>query len=94
MGWLAFLDQFVDGKLEITGHGADRLANALAGNDEEREDELGGFEVIFANQAAHGLGNAKPPFAMYGEGHRLDSIAPVLGGWIDSIAAVLSGPST
>ena len=36
----AFLDDFVDGKLEIAGHGADFAADALAGAGKQGQDEL------------------------------------------------------
>jgi hypothetical protein len=64
-----FLDQFVDGHLIIAGHGADFAPHALAGADEQRQDELRRLHVRFADQVANGWSGAQTAQALSWEGH-------------------------
>ena len=65
----AFLDRLIDGEVEDAGHGADRLADALAGTDEERIDEPGGSKPGFAHERAQGFGAAQTALTIDREGH-------------------------
>ena len=51
-GFFGFAHGFVDGEIEDAGHGADRVAHALAGADEEGVDQVAGVERGFADQCA------------------------------------------
>ena len=68
----ALLDHLVDGHLVVTGHGADFAADALAGADEKREDELAGVEVRLADEAAKPLGGPKATEAVSRKRHHPD----------------------
>ncbi len=67
----AFLDEFVDGELEIAGHGVDRLADAFALDGEQGEDEVVGGEIGFADETADTLGAAQAAGPVNGKRHKL-----------------------
>ena len=76
MDLAAFLDRLIDGEVEDAGHGADRLADAFAGTDEERIDEAGGSKPGLAHERAQGFGAAQPALTIDRKGHDCESIVP------------------
>ena len=68
-GFFSFFDRFVDGEVEDAGHGTDCLANAFAGTDKERVDEVAGLENGFAHQGAHLIIPTEPAHAHLRETH-------------------------
>jgi hypothetical protein len=53
--------------LKDAGHGLDGAAEFASGADEDRQDELGGAQLGFADQAAEGGGLAQSPGPVSGE---------------------------
>jgi len=68
-GLFGFLDRLVDGEIEDAGHGADGGADALSGADEERVNQVAGFEGGLADQGAQRIVAAQAAHADVREGH-------------------------
>ncbi len=68
-GFFGFAHSLVDGEIEDAGHGADWVAHALAGADEERVDQVAGLERGFAHQGAKRLGAAQAAHAHFRKRH-------------------------
>ena len=58
----------VDRRLRHPGHRRHGLAHAVAGSNEQRQDELRRSQQRLANERAQGLGAAEPAGAVVGEG--------------------------
>src|SRR5260370_41635432 len=65
----ALFHQLIDGELAVPRHGADFTPHAFTGTGEQREDEIGRFELSLANEIAQGLGGAQPAHSVYRKCH-------------------------
>ena len=67
--FFGFAHGFVDGEVEDAGHGADFAADAFAGTDKERIDQVAGLKDRFAHQGAHGIAAPKAAHPHLREAH-------------------------
>jgi len=66
-GGFGFADSLINRDVEDAWHGADGVADALAGTDEERIDEVAGFQRGFAHQGAEGFVRRRRRMRMSGK---------------------------
>ena len=68
-GLLGFAHCLVDGEVEDAGHGADFMADALAGAEKEGVDQVAGLKGGFAHQGAQRLSAAEAAHAGFRKTH-------------------------
>ena len=65
----AFCDDAIDGKLRVSGHGANLLAHALAVTGKKRQNELRRLKVRLAHERAKGFAGTQATHSTDGERH-------------------------
>ncbi len=68
-GFFSFAYGFIHGEIEDAGHGADGVADALAGADEEWIDQVAGVERSFTDERAQRLSPSQPAHAVFRKTH-------------------------
>lgn len=67
--FFGFAHGFIDGEVKDARHGGDGVADALAGTDKERIDEVARIEHGFTDECAERFGSPQPPQPIFGKTH-------------------------